>query len=269
MARDHERYSEDVAPFVLGALAPLEAEALEKHLRSCDDCRREVVELRTGAEALARSVDQIEPSARLRTRLLEKMGGEPTVADAAAAAVVPETSPARDATRSRSALGATARGALARLRPSRAGRRSAGGSLVPRPALVLAAGLVALVAGVGGWAIGTAGGTEGDRTVTASVDRDRLPEASGKLSITADGSEPVLRLAGLRNLGPQRTYEIWVQRDGELSPGPLFSPTADGAAVTGILGGEGDIEAVFVTREPAGGARTPSETPIVSAPVSL
>ncbi len=70
MARDHERYAEDVAPYVLGALAPLEAEALEKHMRGCADCQRELAELRSGVEVLSRSVEQVEPPASLRDRAL-------------------------------------------------------------------------------------------------------------------------------------------------------------------------------------------------------
>lgn len=266
MARDHERYSEDLAPYVLGALSTLEAEALEKHLRSCGDCRSELVELRAGADALARSVDHLEPSAGLRAKVLEAMSREVGAGGTAA-----EDTPAREAEGSPTARGASARRRLDGLRPTRSGR-----SMLPRPALAVAMLAVAVVAGVGGWAIGTAGTnsariverTEDDRTMTASIDRGRLPDARGKLTVEPEGSDAVLRLSGLRNLGPKRTYEVWVQREGELAPGPLFSPTADGAAVTGIPGRAAGIEGVYVTRERAGGARTPTETPIVSVPIS-
>lgn len=262
MARDHERYTVDVAPYVLGALAPLEAEALETHLRACADCRRELVELRSGAELLSRSVEQIEPPAALRVRLLEEVAAE------AGAAEAPSAPPPVHAPAAQTSPGAEHSGALRRLgtRLRRGGSR-AGGTLLPRPALVLATGLLALVAGVAGWALGGARSPD-DRTVAASVDRERLPKASARMTIPAEGEDPVLRLAGLRNLGPQRTYEIWVQRDGEVAPGPLFNPTADGAAVTGIPGSSEDIEAVFITRERAGGALTPTETPLVRVPLS-
>lgn len=262
MTRDHERYLEDIAPYVLGALAPLEVEAFEKHLRGCQDCQRELVELRPGAEVLSRSVEQIEPPASLRARVLQQVAAETS---AAATTVAPD--PAEQRGQSRSS-GSERTGLLGRLRARSRGTGSrAGGSLLPRPAFVLATGLVAVVAGVAGWALGGAGAAE-ERTVAASVDRERLPDASARMSIPAEGEDPVLHLAGLRNLGPRRTYEIWVQREGELAPGPLFSPTADGSAVTGIPGSSKDIEAVFVTRERAGGALTPTETPIVSVPLS-
>ena len=89
MARDHERYVEDVAPYVLGALAPLEVEAFEKHLRGCPDCQRELAELRPGAEVLSRSVEQIEPPASLRARVLEQVAAETSAAEATAAPHAP------------------------------------------------------------------------------------------------------------------------------------------------------------------------------------
>ena len=261
MARDHERYTEDVAPYVLGALAPLEAEALEKHLRVCEDCQRELVDLRPGAEILSRAVEQIDPPASLRTRILEQVAAE---AGTAEAPVAPPRSLAPAST-SGFEHGGALRRAGARLR--QAGAR-AGASLVPpRPAVVAATGLVALVAGVAGWSLGGAGTTD-DRTVTASVDRERLPRASARLTVPGGGEDSVLRLAGLGKLGPERTYEVWVQRDGKLAPGPLFTPTADGSAVTGVPGSAKEIEAVFVTRERAGGAPTPTESPVVSIPLS-
>ncbi len=263
MARDHERYAEDVAPYVLGALAPLEAEALEKHMRGCPDCHRECVELRSGVEVLSRSVEQVEPPASLRNRVIEE------VADAAGAAPAPFAPPYDQApTAPVLAPKSQRRGALRRLATHlRPGGSQARASLLRRPAGVLATGVVALVAGVAGWGLGDSKRADG-RTVSASVDRERMPKASARLSVPPEGEDPVLRLSGLRKLGPQRTYEIWVQRDGELEPGPLFSPTADGSAVTGIPGNAEDVEAVFITRERAGGALTPSETPIVSIPLS-
>ncbi len=260
MARDHERYAEDVAPYVLGALDPLEAEALEKHMRACADCSRELVELRSGAEMLSRSVEQIEPPASLRASVLAEVETEGGATETpSSASHPPATAPAS---------GSERRGALSRLGTRlRQGGARAGGTLRPRPALVLATGMVALVAGVTGWALAGGGATD-DRTVAASVDRERLPEASARMTIPAEGEDTVLRLAGLRDLGPERTYEIWVQREGKLAPGPLFHPTANGSAVTGIPGDSEDIEAVFVTRERAGGALAPTETPVVSVPLS-
>lgn len=262
MGREHEQYVEDVAPYVLGALAPLEIEALQKHLRVCGECRRELSELRTGAEALSRAVEQVEPPTSLRARILEEIAGEAGV-EASVAGAPRSAAPAES--------GSERVGTLRRL-GQRLRRDGFGPSLLPRPAFVAATAAVALVAGVGGWALGGSGapdaGTPNARTLAGKVDRGRLPEASAQMTVPAEGRDSVLKLAGLRDLGPQRTYELWVQRDGELAPGPTFSPTADGSVVTGIPGESKDIDAVFVTRERAGGALAPTETPIVSVPLS-
>ncbi|HEV2771247.1 MAG TPA: anti-sigma factor [Thermoleophilaceae bacterium] len=244
MASDHERYEEDLAPYLLSALTPVEAQELEQHLRGCASCREQLGRLRIGAEALARSVESLEPPASLRERILGEVAGERSEAPASEAGPV-ATPPAR----------------RRRIRSRRA--------LIPswRPALaVLGAGLLALAAGLGGWALGT---DELDRrTVAGVVDGDRLPDVSAELTFASGDQDAVLRLTGLPDLGPQRTYEMWVERDGKLVPASLFNPTPSGVATTGISGNVEDVEAVYVTRERAGGARKPSESPVVSVPIS-
>ncbi len=275
MAREHERYTEDLAPYMLGALPPLDAEALEKHLLACGDCQRDLAELRTGAEALARSVEQLEPPPELRERVLRELIGEaapappsPASAGAEAPAAASEVAPERDEHRSAAHPGRASwspRRVLARLRPG--GGEGPRASLLPRPAFaVLATGLVAAVAGVGGWAIGTSGPEEG-RTLTAVVDGERLPGASARLSVDDAGENPVLHLSGLRDPGAERTYEMWIQRGGKLAPGPRFDPNPQGTVAAGIPGGLEGVDAVHLTRERAGGASTPTETPVVSVPI--
>ena len=243
MARDHERYEEDLAPYLLSALTTVEAQELEQHLRGCASCREQLGRLRIGAEALARSVESLEPPASLRERVLGEVAGERSEAPASEAPLA--TPPAR----------------RRRIRFRRA--------VIPswRPALgVLGAGLLALAAGLGGWALGT---DEVDRrTVAGVVDRDRLPDVSAELTVASGARDAVLRLTGLPDLGSQRTYEMWVERDGKLVPASLFNPTPSGVATTGISGNVEDVEAVYVTRERAGGARKPSESPVVSVPIS-
>ena len=244
MARDHERYEEDLAPYLLSALTPVEAKELEEHLRGCASCREQLGRLRIGAEALARSVESLEPPASLRERVLGEVAGERS--EAAASEAGPAATP-----------------------PARRRRIRFRRALIPslRPAFgVLGAGLLALAAGLGGWALRT---EELDRrTVVGVVDRDRLPDVSAELTVASGDEDAVLRLTGLPDLGAQRTYEMWVERDGKLLPASLFNPTPSGVATTGISGNVEDVEAVYVTRERAGGARKPSESPVVSVPIS-
>jgi anti-sigma factor RsiW len=241
---EHERYEEDIAPYLLGALTAPEAQELERHLHGCASCQEQLGRLRVGAEALARSVESIEPPPSLRERVLGAVAGERSEAPASEATPVAP----RPARRRRFRFG---RGSFPSLRPAFA---------------VLGAGLLALAAGLGGWALGRADLDR--RSVAGIVDRARLPEVSAELTVASGDQDAVLRLTGLPRLGSRRTYEMWVERDGELFPASVFNPTPSGVATTGISGDVEDIEAIYVTRERAGGARKPSESPVVTVPIS-
>src|SRR5918999_679796 len=60
-ARDHASYREDIGAYLLGALTDLERQAFERHMAGCAECRDELERLRPGADALPRSVEQVEP----------------------------------------------------------------------------------------------------------------------------------------------------------------------------------------------------------------
>jgi hypothetical protein len=84
------------------------------------------------------------------------------------------------------------------------------------------------------------------------VDRARLPEARGRLAVNED-DEVDLRFADLPDLGARKTYEVFIKRHGEVTPGPDFGPSANGTCVIGVPGRLEGVEAVLVTRERAGG----------------
>ena len=65
---DHTSFSDDVGAYLLGALTDLEREAFERHLAECAECRDEVERLRPAADALPRSVEQMEPPPSLKAR---------------------------------------------------------------------------------------------------------------------------------------------------------------------------------------------------------
>ena len=123
-----------------------------------------------------------------------------------------------------------------------------------------------MAAGLTGWALGAEDPDR--RKVVGVVDRDRLPGARAELTVAPGDEEAVLHLTGLPDLGSRRTYEMWTERDGKLVPASLFNPTPSGVATSGIAGDLQDVEAVYVTRERAGGALKPSEPPVVSVPIS-
>ena len=232
-ARDHAGYQEEIGAYLLGALTDLERQAFERHVAGCVECRDELERLRPAADALPRSVEQVDPPPGLKSSLMEVVDRE---------------------ARERSGAPATRRRTPWRKRlPSLTGIR---------PALVAGALALGLVAGFGVAQLG--GGDEDARTVAATVDEGRLPEASGSLRIQGDGEEgAILRVHGMPSPGEDRVYQAWVQRDGSMVPQPTFEVGEDGGGAAAVPDDLSDAEAVLVTREPRGGARAPSEPPLI------
>jgi anti-sigma factor RsiW len=236
-ARDHAEYREEIGAYLLGALTDLERQAFERHVAGCAECRDELERLRPAADALPRSVEQVEPPPGLKTSLMEVVESE---------------------ARERSGAPAARRREPRRRirRPSLAGFR---------PALVAAALALGLVAGFG---VAQLGGDDDARTVAATVDDARLPDASGTLQIQGDGEKgAILTLHGMPPAGGERVYQAWLQRDGTMVPQPTFEVRADGGAAVAVPEDLSGAEAVLVTREARGGARAPSEQPLIRVPL--
>lgn len=235
---EHDEHHDDIGAYLLGAMPPLEMQVLERHIMGCPSCRDALEYLRPAVDDLARSVEQFEapPSLRASVLAIVKAKAEPGVASEAAAR---RAVPARRWWRPHFAP---------RLRPAM-GWVSA--------AFIIAAG------GVAGW--GLARGTEEEaRTIQAKVE---LSRGSGDLVVSGDGeSGAILKVRGLPPNRPGETYQVWVKRGGEVIPSSLFRVyREDGTGAAAIPGKLEDDDAVFVTREPDGGARQPTEAPIISA----
>jgi Anti-sigma-K factor rskA/Putative zinc-finger len=235
-ARNHTEYHDEIGAYLLGALTDLERQAFERHVAGCAECRDELERLRPAADALPRSVEQVEPPPALKTSLMEVVERE---------------------ARERSGAPAARERAPRRLRlPSLSGFR---------PALVGAALALGLLAGFGLAQIG--GGDEG-RTVVASVDQARLPDASGSLQIQGDGEHgAILSVQGMPPAGDDEVYQAWVERDGMVEPQPTFEVGADGGGAVAVPEDLSGAQAVLVTREARGGARAPSEQPLIRVPL--
>lgn len=88
----HEEYKELLALEAAGAVDPSERSALDAHLSSCAECRRELTELRDAAAALVYTVAPVEPPAALRAGVLsqiKELKARGAVAEAAPAAGPP------------------------------------------------------------------------------------------------------------------------------------------------------------------------------------
>ena len=227
----HERYRDELAAYALGALEEREALELQGHLGDCESCRAQLRWLQTAVDLLPRSVEQLEPPARLRRRLTATVRAE-----------------AR--TGGRAAIGG---GESRRLREW--------GAWLLRPATAVAAGALIVAGAAAGYLLHEPGPSSS--VVTARP----LPAAPARLAATLerqDGSA-ILTMSHLPALPPNDVYEAWVQRDGTLAPSGLFVPRRDRTADAAVPGPLDDADAVLVTREPRGGSQQPTSPPLLRA----
>jgi hypothetical protein len=243
MDRDHTSFREEIGAYLLGALTDDEREAFEQHLEDCVECRAEIEQLRPAADALPRSVEQVEPPAGLKTSLMEiveREAREAAVGDGEQTWAVP---PARSRPPLRERLRLPAL----------------------RPAFAVGALVLGLAVGFG---VAQLGSDEGARTVVATVDQDRIPQGTGNLRVEDNGEDgAILRVNGMPDLRGRQVYQAWVQRDGMIIPQPTFEVGPNGSGAVAVPEDLSDAQAVLVTREQRGGATAPSEQPILSVPL--
>jgi anti-sigma-K factor RskA len=226
----HEELRDDLAAYALGALEEPEAERLRAHLEGCEECRRRLRWLEPAVDLLPRTVEQLEPPARLRESLLETVRGE---------------------------------AAQAAREPPRAARESwwsRVGVAVWRPATAVAAAVMLVIGAVAGYLIGEPNG--GGTTTLQAQAMPNAPKARGTLA--REGNSGILRVRGMPTLASNQVYEVWVQRDGRLEPSSLFVPRKDRSAEAAVPGGLDGADAVLVTKEPSGGSMQPTSSPVLS-----
>ncbi|HEX6666991.1 MAG TPA: anti-sigma factor [Solirubrobacterales bacterium] len=240
MNENHERWNDDVAAYMLGALDPAEAAELERHLEGCERCRERVRWLEPAVRLLPEEVERVEPPAPLRERVMAEVRADAAAAEAGA----PERESRTESKRS---------GWL---------RRLGGGALGWRPVVGLAVMVLALVA-VAGYEIGNGGSDGGGTAQTFTA--GKAPGITAEM--VAEGEGGTLQLANVHQLPEEQVLEAWVQRDGEVEPVPaLFVPDREGNASTMIESMDG-VEVVMVTYEPKGGSEAPTSKPIVTVPI--
>jgi hypothetical protein len=226
--RDHRDYRDDVGAFLLGALTGDERLDFESHRSGCAECRDEVERLRHAAEALPRSVEQLEPPPSLRVALL----AEVREAD--------DRLP----------------GMLQRLLSAPRGLR---------PAVAWAGAAAVLAIGViTGFGLAKALSGDEVRTLSASAGDGTLAGAGGTLTLTGEGEKgAILRVNGLPRPKGTDVYQAWVQRKGALTPEPTFEVSQDGSGAVAVPDDLSDADAVLVTRERRGGSPAPTGAPLL------
>jgi hypothetical protein len=240
-ANEHDRRLEEVAAFALGALDTAQTDDFREHLKGCKRCQDELRWLAPAVRALPEAVDQQPPPAALKVRLMEEVR-----ADVAAEAKLAGDEKRRERTTSR-----------------RSFREWLGGldvgGLTWKPLAGMAAVVLIVAAGVG-YLVGNGGGS--------NIHTTEVQQKNGIVAMVVDeDGKGELRLTGVEQPGNGKVLEAWVARGEAVEPVKmLFTPDEEGNATTQIEDLKG-VDLVMVTREPAGGTKTPTTKPFVEVPL--
>jgi anti-sigma-K factor RskA len=131
-----------------------------------------------------------------------------------------------------------------------------------RPAAGMAA-VILVVAGVGaGYLL-----RGPDSSETRLVRGEALTSAPASATLERDGDTSTLHVHQMPPIGPDKVYEVWVQRGQQVEPVSTFVLSADGTAEAAVPGSLSGGQAVLVTREPRGGSPQPTTEPLLSVPL--
>ena len=269
----HEEYREKLQQDLLGELGGEERHALEAYLAEHPELSRETVELRDSFAALAYSSAPVEPDARLRANLLERISAMKAQAgeedDAPASNVVPLARPTRpspaDADSSRISRASFRYAALA-------------------ASLIIAALLIAVfvlwrkneslqkeLAGLSDRLNVSQGEIDSQRAeqelfTIASARVNVLngttvaPRASAILSFDRRNGRAVFYAYDLPQVPSGKTYQLWYIADGKPLSAGLFTVDAAGRATLRSTAPPQGLDASLfaVTLEPQGGVASPT-----------
>jgi anti-sigma-K factor RskA len=224
--------------YALDAVDDIERVAFARHLLECPACAQEVAELTATAARLA-DVTAIVPPARLRARVLDEIGRTRQVGP-----LIPRPERAAPAARRWRRVGVAVAAAVVLLAVG-------GGALVQEQRVrdaqrqaAQAAEIEAVLAAPDA-VVQTAAGPDGKGHVTLVTSQQR--------------DESVAVLGGLESPGVDRTYQLWLLRDGQATDKGMLGTGSTGGTM--LVAGVRDEQQFAITREPAGGSPTPSEMP--------
>lgn len=229
---------EQIELYVLGLLDERDTEAVERLLREDPVARRRVRELRDVVSSLALSVEPVEPSPDLKSRIMAAAR-----ADLAPEPVAPEPPISLAERREQRDRG------LARFSPW----------LV---AAILAFALVASLA----WNVELRSELDSEtEPTTYAVAGSGPAEGVVGVLVVVDDETAVLSLAGLQTLPPDRTYQVWLIHDGTPVPNVLFVPNEEGIVTVTIPGELENYSTLAITVEPQTGSMAPTTDPIITS----
>ncbi|HEV7746023.1 MAG TPA: anti-sigma factor [Pyrinomonadaceae bacterium] len=260
----HENYKDLLAAQVLTALAADDARLLNSHVESCAECRSEMSELENVTALLAYSAEPLEPSTKVRERILASVRAEDQSDRSARDPVSPNNvrlfaAQPRNVWVSLGSFGAIA------------------------AALVFVAMMIALVTL---WQKNRSTQNELARLTAqinetkAQVDRDRamgelLTSPGGKMAKLAGtnvapgaqamlaydkSGHAMLMAKGLPSAPEGMAYQLWYIKDNKKMPGKVFTPDALGSGMLEDQIPDSAREAAIfaITLEPKAGVQVPT-----------
>jgi anti-sigma-K factor RskA len=263
---DHEELRSRLGAFVLGALAPGEQAEVRAHLAVCDQCAAEVRTLRPIVDALALTVEPVEPPASVRQRILSA-----TAAQAATAAVKPSTG-----AKSRSVLPWLAAAASLVLAAALGVYASQLRGRVQTLEQELREAILQVQAGQRQTAQARLVATTAQRELSvlaapdvAHVDLKGVAAASqaSARALWSRSRGLLVTTANLPALPPGRTYQLWVI-SGKMPPisdNWTFKPDASGSVMFPTPATLPPPTAIAVSIEPEGGSTSPTAVYLIGS----
>jgi anti-sigma-K factor RskA len=224
---DSQHITDDLPAYSLGSLSPAESKRCAEHLKTCHSCRGEWVEYQDLVAALAMTLPQITPPARVKQKLLAQITPAP-----------PKPSFWRS-------FWAWFNGPGMLLRAGSL-------SLI----LVLAAGNIYF------WRQSDQLNQmqqHGYSSVLLQA-TGASPKATGLVVYTTDGKYGFLVVNDLVPLPSGKQYQLWLIKDNKRTSGAIFSVGQDGYVVTEVESSIllTDYDGFGVTIEPEGGSPAPT-----------
>ncbi len=227
---DHREYRDELAAYALGALETSEKLEVERHVEGCEKCREYLLWLDPAVDLLPASVTPRTPPPRLKRSLMSEVEAD----------LKAQRQTEKAQARSQRGLWGTI------WRPVTAGVLS-----------------VVLVAGVTtGWLLW------GDDPESQTFQAESLAQIGPEMeaSLEVQGDQGTLHVVKLPGLPPEKDYQAWIQRDGEMEPSSTFDIREDGEVqIEGSLEG---AQGVYITREPEDGSEVPTEPILMGVEIS-
>ena len=240
---EHDELESLVSGWVLGALEPGEVDGVRAHVETCPICRDTAMRLRRAVGALPLEVEDVNPPAALRERILA----------AASSSRGPSLAPAHPKTRAKE------------YRPATGSTKVPGQTRAWVSAYAAAASVVlALVVGlVAGDMIGRQAPAPASVVRSALVGHQGLASARANVIDLKSDGVALVDFNGLPQLDSGRVYEIWlITAGGRADPAGVFVPDSNGSKIVLIGRSLAGYAQMAVTTEvgPAG-TQAPTQKP--------